>query len=171
MHRVETDECVCAAKTPMDCIVSNFTFVNSQRVSGRINGPCFRDKLVPVVFHDCFATYLIIQGLASNSKAPPYFKDISVIVVDNNGVVTQASTTLTINVPLDIADTTITRSAVTAPYKGVFTVESINFSEGTVANMNVCLLVISETDIDDREDNFNHLINNIGIDSPTKHST
>ncbi|CAK9297913.1 unnamed protein product [Gordionus sp. m RMFG-2023] len=111
-------------------------------ISGTINGPCFRDRLVPDVLHDCFATYLIIQGLASNSKAPPYFKDISVFVVNNNGVVTpDSTTTLTLNVPLAIADTIITRSAVTAPYNGVFTVESINFSEATNPNMNVCLLL------------------------------
>ncbi|CAK9297916.1 unnamed protein product [Gordionus sp. m RMFG-2023] len=141
MHRVETVICGCVTNTLMDCIVSNFTFVNSQRVSGAINGPCFRDELGSAVTYDCFATYLIIQGLASNSKAPPYFKDISVIVVDNNGDVVIQATTLTRDVPLDIAGTTITRSAVTAPYKGVFTVESINFSEGTFNDNNVCLLL------------------------------
>ncbi|CAK9300881.1 unnamed protein product [Gordionus sp. m RMFG-2023] len=90
---------------------------------------------------DCSATFLVVQGLSSNASAAPYYSAIAVGTLDTMTGVITAPMPLVVDTPLMLLTTTITRTAVTAPYKGVFIVESITFSEGATANMGVCLIL------------------------------
>ncbi|CAK9300882.1 unnamed protein product [Gordionus sp. m RMFG-2023] len=118
VQHVETGvTCFCSLEIPPNCVLRNFTYSYSTRVSGTINGPCLKhSQLVPP---DCFATFLVVQGLASNVSATPYFSNIAVGTLDMmTGVITG-----------------------TAPYKGVFTVESVNFLLGADPGLGACLML------------------------------